>query len=72
MSALHKDLNRCYFCEALFTFEKGTEPEDGLYAEQVGEFWNKEKQDSVLAHVDCLPDDADKIILGQHPVWCMA
>lgn len=71
MSALHKNLNNCYFCEAPFRLEKGTKPEDGLYAEEVGEWWNKDVQDSVLAHVDCLPD-ADAILAGTHPVWCMA
>jgi hypothetical protein len=70
MSTLHKDLNRCYFCEAEFRMigPKG----DQWYAEEVGEFWNKDVQDSVLAHPDCTPFGIDAIFTGEDPVWSMA
>lgn len=67
MSALHKDLNRCYFCEAEFKLDKYD-----MHTEEVGEFWNMEKQDSVLAHADCTPLGIDAILTEQDPVWRMA
>ena len=72
MSELHKDLTRGYFCGEPFKYEPGTKPEDGLYAEEVGEFWNKEHACSVLDHPDCLPNGIDAVFSGEDPEWSMA
>jgi hypothetical protein len=68
----HTDLTRCYFCEERFRFERGSKPSDGLYAEEVGEFWSENLQDSVLAHPDCTPMGIDAIFNGTDPEWKMA
>jgi len=68
----HSDLTRCYFCEEKFLMEPGSSPEDELYAEEVGEFWNETLQDSVLAHPDCLPMGIEATLSGEDPEWKMA
>jgi hypothetical protein len=72
MSTLHKDISACYWCGEIFKVQKGTQPEDGLYTEEVGEFWNKDHQDSVLGHPDCSPMGVEAILSGEDPVWMMA
>ena len=68
MSALHKDLSECYFCGAKFAKDKY-----GEFTEEVAELWNKKKQDSVLAHVDCMPVNIEDLQFGAgHEEWAMA
>lgn len=67
MSALHKDLSRCYWCGEPFKTDQY-----GNYTQEVGEFWNRAKQDSVLGHPDCTPMGIDAIFSGEDPVWKMA
>ena len=62
----------CHFCGTKFTPEPGTKPEDGLFKEEVGEFWSIIKQDSVLAHPDCLPLGIDAVFNETDPEWRMA
>jgi hypothetical protein len=66
------DHTRCYFGGEPFRYQRGTRPEDGLYVEEVGEFWSEELQDTVLAHPDCTPRGIDAIATGQDPDWSMA
>jgi hypothetical protein len=62
----------CYWCGEPFRLERGTMPEDGLYVEEVGEFWSEEMQDSVLGHPDCTPLGIDAIVRGEDPDWKLA
>lgn len=66
------DLTRCYWCLERFRYEKGTKPEDGMYLDEVGEWWSESLQDSVLGHPDCLPMGVDATLQGLDPNWCMA
>ena len=66
------DLSKCYWCGAEFRVEPGSKPGDGLYAEEVGEFWSKSMQDSVLGHPDCTPLGIDAIFNGEDAEWSMA
>jgi hypothetical protein len=68
----HTDLSRCYFCEEKFRLERGTTPADGMYAEEVGEWWSASMQDSVLGHPDCLPGGVETVLMGEDPEWQMA
>lgn len=65
--ALVYDANACAFCQALLKQDK-----DGMYKEEVGEFWSKTLQDTVMAHPDCLPLGIDNTIMGKDPEWSMA
>jgi hypothetical protein len=56
----------------MFRYKRGTKPEDGYYAEEVGEFWSETMQDSVLGHPDCTPLGIDAIFMGEDPEWKMA
>lgn len=63
---------QCHFCEEKFTPQPGTSADDGLFEEEVGEFWSENLQDSVLAHPDCLPLGIDAVLTGEDPEWKMA
>jgi hypothetical protein len=63
---------RCYFCGEQFRLVKGTRPEDEYYADEVGEWWNTELEESFLGHPDCLPMGATETLEGHDPVWKMA
>jgi hypothetical protein len=65
-----KMLTHCFFGGEAFIFDG--DPEDGLYAEEVGEFWSDELNDSVLAHPDCTPRGITAILEGADPDWKMA
>lgn len=65
-------LSTCYFCGDKFRLSRGTKPEDGDYAEEVGEFWSEKLQHSVLAHPDCLPMGITNTLEGKDPDWKMA
>lgn len=67
MSALHKDLSQCYWCGGKFEVD-----EWDMYTEEVGEFWNKKSQESVLGHPDCTPLGITPIIEGTDPEWELA
>lgn len=67
MSELHKDTSKCYWCEEPFKKDKYD-----MYTEEVGEFWNKQEEQSVLGHPDCTPMGIDAVINGEDPVWSMA
>lgn len=67
MASIHIDLSVCYFCGGLFELD-----EYEMYTEEVGEFWNKQVQESVLAHPDCLPLGIGAVTEGKDPVWTMA
>lgn len=64
---LHKDTSKCYFCNAKFIVDKYE-----MYEEEVGEFWNKDEQQSVLGHPDCTPLGINAIQQGEDPTWQMA
>lgn len=64
---LHENLDECYFCNERFLRDRY-----GDYSEEVGEFWHKEKQDTVLGHPDCTPLGIETILMEQDPVWSMA
>jgi hypothetical protein len=64
------DVTKCYFCKSDFVMDG--DPEWGLYAEEVGEFWSESMQDSVLAHPDCLPRGISPVIEGTDPEWKLA
>jgi hypothetical protein len=62
--------DRCHFCEETIKKDKS-----GWILEsngEIGEFWSKTLQDSVLAHPDCLPNGADAALTGEDPEWSMA
>jgi hypothetical protein len=59
--------DRCAFCNMKLKQDKS-----GMYEEEVGEFWSKTLQNSVLAHPDCLPNGIDAIFEGKDPEWSMA
>jgi hypothetical protein len=65
-------LSTCFFCGEKFRLERGSTPEDGLYTEEVGEWWSEKLQDSVLGHPDCLPMGLDAVLNGDDPEWKMA
>lgn len=54
----------CHFCDSQIRVERGSKPEDGLYAEEVGEFWSVSMQQSVLGHPDCVPYGIDAVFEG--------
>jgi hypothetical protein len=60
------DTTRCHFCEDKL---KKT---DGWYGEEIGEFWSKTMNDTVLAHPDCLPNGIDAVFQQTDPEWSMA
>lgn len=64
---LHKDTSECFWCGAKFKVDKYD-----MYMEEVGEFWNKSCQQSVLGHPDCTPRGIEDIQLGTDPEWSMA
>lgn len=57
----------CAFCQQGLKKDK-----QGMYKEEVGEFWSEELQNSVLGHPDCTPRGIDTIQNGQDPEWSMA
>jgi len=63
---------KCHFCGDTFLVEKGSSPDDELFAEEVGEFYSNKLQDSVLAHPDCLPLGIEAVLEGNDPEWVMA
>lgn len=64
------DGGRCAFCLTILRRDK----DDGLLPSngEVGEFWSKTLQNSVLAHPDCTPLGIDAIQEGKDPEWSMA
>jgi hypothetical protein len=56
----------CWFCEEKLRMR------DGMYLDEVGEFWSERLQDSVLGHPDCTPLGIDAIFNGEDPEWKMA
>jgi hypothetical protein len=56
--------DRCHFCE------ETVDPDD--FETEVGEFWSRTKEDTILAHPDCLPLGIDAVFDGTDPEWCMA
>ena len=57
----------CHFCGEVKKLD-----EDGLPYKQfpeMGEFWSEKLQDSVMAHVDCLPEG---VLEGTNDEWSMA
>ena len=65
-------LSTCYFCGEKLRLERGTKIEDGMYAEEVGEFWSEKMQDSVLGHPDCVPGGMESVLSGTNEEWLMA
>lgn len=63
---------RCHFCGEKFALEKGSRPQDDMYAEEVGEFWCTSKQKSFLGHPDCLPMGIADTLNGNDPEWSLA
>lgn len=57
----------CAFCQAILKFDK-----DDMPLEEIGEFWSKTAQESVLAHPDCTPLGIEAIQEGKDPEWSMA
>jgi hypothetical protein len=57
----------CAFCQSGLKMDK-----DGMYKEEVGEFWSEKLDNSVLGHPDCTPNGIDAIISGEDPDWKMA
>jgi hypothetical protein len=64
---LQDNIDNCYWCGAKFIKDK-----HDMYTEEVGEFWNKKHQDSVLGHPDCTPRGIDAIQNNEDPEWSMA
>jgi hypothetical protein len=55
--------HHCWFCEAELPMK------DGDYVEEIGELWSEKMQNTVLAHVDCLPEGT---LEGTNEEWSMA
>lgn len=66
------DTLRCHFCEEAILLEKGTTPDDGMYAEEVGEFYNTKLDKAFLGHPDCVPGGMESIFDNSNPEWVMA
>lgn len=65
-------LNQCHFCDEELRDGAGGSKGDGLFLEEVGEFWSRTLQKSVLGHPDCTPHGIDAIQEGTDPEWSMA
>lgn len=60
--------DQCHFCQGKLNKDRL-----GMsYTEEVGEFWSKTLQDSVIAHPDCLPNGIDAVFSQEDPEWSMA
>lgn len=59
-------ISHCHFCETELEIDA-----DGMYHpdEVVGEFWSNKRQDTVIAHPDCLPEGT---LEGTNEEWSMA
>ena len=57
----------CHFCGGV----KKLDPDGMPYKQfpEMGEFWSNKLEDSVMAHVDCLPEGT---IEGTNKEWSMA
>jgi hypothetical protein len=64
--AKHEVSKYCFFCESRLDMDGS-----GMYKEEVGEWWSKTLQNSVLGHPDCLPD-CEAALTGNDPEWSMA
>ena len=56
--------DQCHFCEEHI--------DEDDFTTEIGEFWSRTLQNSVLAHPDCLPNGIDAIFNNTDPEWSMA
>lgn len=63
----------CHFCDSKLRPQRGTKLSDGFYNEEVGEWWSKTREISVLGHPDCLPEGCeDTLNPNIDTEWSMA